>query len=195
MSAMRGVIRMGALALALELTIGQVDAQRPSGSALEELLARARQSTSDLLDELSNVVAEERYVQDSNAFLQVVPIPGLVRGGGRGAPSLASMPTVMAKHRELKSDFLIVRSVGDLLQPFRDVFEVDGIPIRDREERLAKVFLDKKADSETRAKEISDESGRYNLGAVERTINNPLFPLMYLGVEQDRVKFTLGKTD
>ena len=26
-------------------------------------------------------------------------------------------------------------------QPFRDVFEVDHIPIRDREQRLAKLFL------------------------------------------------------
>src|SRR5713226_9148204 len=111
MSAMRGaggaggVVRKGplvlTLALALELTIGRVDAQRPSDSALEELLARARQSIDHLLDELSNVVAEERYVQDSNAFLPVAPIPGLIRGG-RGAPPPMSAPAITAKHRELK---------------------------------------------------------------------------------------------
>src|SRR5216683_4380545 len=199
MSAMRGVVRMGALvlalALALELTIGQVEAQRPSDAALEELLARARQLTDHILDELSNVVAEERYVQDSNAFLPVAPIPGLIRGG-RGAPPPMSVPAITAKHRELKSDFLIVNSIGNLWQPYRDVFEVDGIPIRDREERLAKLFLDKKSDAETQARGIADESARYNLGAVERTINNPLFPLAYLEPsERERVKFTLGKTD
>jgi len=27
---------------------------------------------------------------------------------------------------------------------------------------------------------IAEESGRYNLGAVQRTINNPVFPLIFL---------------
>jgi hypothetical protein len=186
---------MGILALALELTIDRVGAQRPSDAALEELLARARQSSVAFLDELSNVVAEERYVQDSSAFLPVVPIPGLMRTG-RGALPAMSAPSTTAKHRELRSDFLIDKSISNQLQPFRDVFEVDGVPIRDREQRLAKVFFDKKGDSAARAKEIAEEGARYNLGSVERTINHPLFGLMYLdNAERDRVRFTLGKTD
>ena len=195
MSAMRGVVRFGAVALALKLTIGDVDAQPPTNSALEETLARARQSAAAFLDEFSNVVAEERYLQDSSALLPVVPIPGLIRGG-RGTPPPMSAPAVTAKHRELRSDFLIDKSISNGLRPFRDVFEVDGVPIRDREQRLAKVFFDKKGDAAARAKEIALEGARYNLGAVERTINHPLFPLMYLDIaERDHVKFTLGKTD
>lgn len=183
------------LALALQLTAGHAAAQRPAGSTLEELLARARQSTADLLDKLANVVAEERYVQDSNSYLRVVPIPGLTRSGaGASLPSRA--PNTTAKHRELRADFLIVKLQGSFSQPFRDVFEVDGVPIRDREQRLAKLFLDKKSQSDTRAKEIADESARYNLGSVERTINNPLFPLMYLATEElKHVKFTMGKME
>lgn len=195
MSAMRGTVGIGALALALELTNGQVDAQRPADAALEELLARARQSSVVFFDEFSDVVAEERYVQESSAFLPVVPIPGLIRGG-RGALPAMSAPSVSAKHRELRSDFLIDKSISNQFLPFRDVFEVDGVPIRDREQRLAKVFLDKKGDSAGRAKEIAAESARYNLGTVERTINHPLFPLMYLDIAaRDHIKFTLGKTD
>ena len=83
-------------------------------------------------------------------------------------------------------------------QPFRDVFEVDHIPIRDREQRLAKLFLGNKTDSETqeRARAIADESARYNLGAVQRTINNPVFALMFLQPDaREHFKFTMGKPD
>ena len=91
MFAMRSVGQIGTLALALAVMIGRVDAQRPSDSALEDLLARVRQSTVEFLNEMSNVVAEERYVQDSSAFLPIVPIPGLTRGAGRGALPPLSM--------------------------------------------------------------------------------------------------------
>ncbi len=195
MTSMRGVVRIGTLALALALTVGHAAAQQPTASGLEDLLARARQSALDLLNKLSNVVAEERYVQDSSSYLRVVPIPGLTRSGPRADLS-GRAPSTMAKHRDLKADFLIVKLQGNLWQPFRDVFEVDGIAIRDREQRLAKLFLDKRSESEVRAKEIADESARYNLGSVERTINNPLFPLMYLeSADLGYVKFTMGKTE
>mgnify|MGYP003694380831 CR=1 FL=1 len=53
---------------------------------------------------------------------------------GRGA---LSPVRPASRHRELKSDFLLVK-VGPLeWLPFRDVYEVDGTPIRDREGRLA----------------------------------------------------------
>src|SRR5262249_36332577 len=141
--------------------------------ALDQLLTRATWYVLDFIENLSNVVAEERYTQDSNVLLATMPIPAL---GGRGGAQ-TSMPRGSAKHRELKADFLIVKAAGEFWQPFRDVFEVDHIPIRDREERLAKLFLGDKAGkgSEERAKAISDESARYNLGGVQRTINNPVF--------------------
>jgi hypothetical protein len=78
------------------------------------------------------------------------------------------------------------------------VFEVDHIPIRDREERLAKLFLSRKPgnDWQESAKAISDESARYNLGAVRRTINNPIFALIFLQPDvRDHFRFTMGKAD
>lgn len=158
--------------------------------ALEALLARATWYSIDLVDKLSNVVAEERYEQDSSVALPTVPIPGL---GGRNVTA-PSVPR--AKHRELKSDFLIVKSSGEMWEPFRDVFEVDHIPVRDREERITKLFLKPTGDSQARAAAIADESARYNLGAVRRTINNPVFALIFLRPElRWHFRFTLGKPD
>jgi hypothetical protein len=169
-------------------------AQAGADPALDQLLTRATWYVLDFVGKLSNVVSEEHYTQDSNVMLATIPIPGL---GGRGGPS-TSGPRGSAKHRELKADFLIVKAAGETWHPFRDVFEVDHIPIRDREERLAKLFLSSRpgSDFQERAKAISDESARYNLGAVQRTINNPIFALIFLQPDvRDHFRFTLGKAD
>ena len=55
---------------------------------------------------------------------------------------MAASDLVRARHRALRSDFLLVKSPEtDALVPFRDVIEVDGVQVRDREARLAKLFL------------------------------------------------------
>jgi hypothetical protein len=167
-------------------------AQQPD-DALEQLLTRATWHSLDFVDKLSNVVAEERYVQDSSVALATVPIPGL---GGRGNGVQSSIPRGSAKHRELKSDFLIVKSNGPMWEPFRDVFEVDHIPVRDRDERISRLFLNPTGDTEARARAIAEESARYNLGAVRRTINNPVFALIFLQPDlRWHFRFTLGKPD
>jgi len=163
-------------------------------SAVHQLLTRATWYVLDFIENLSHVVSEEHYTQDSNVLLATAPIPAL--GGRGGIPSV--VPRGAAKHRELKADFLIVKTTGEVWQPFRDVFEVDHIPIRDREERLAKLFLGNKPDSDwqDRAKAITDESARYNLGGVQRTINNPVFALIFLQPDiRDHFRFTMGKPD
>jgi hypothetical protein len=71
------------------------------------------------------------------------------------------------------------------------------VPVRDRDERLAKLLLNSNDDTaDERARAITEESARYNLGAVERTINNPIFALTFLRLElRSRIKFTAGKRD
>jgi hypothetical protein len=185
---------MVAAALCVLVVTTRLGAQQPAPE-LDQLLTRATWYVLDFIDKLSNVVSEEHYTQDSNVMLMTVPIPGL---GGRGGGGASSVPRTSARHRELKADFLIVKTNGDGWQPFRDVFEVDHIPIRDREQRLAKLFLDNKpgADTDERAKAISDESSRYNLGGVQRTINNPVFALIFLQPDvREHFRFTLGKAD
>ena len=81
----------------------------------------------------------------------------------------------------LRSDLLLVRLAesGEWVS-FRDVFEVDGRPVRDREERLRRLFLEATPDAVSRLRAISEESARYNVGWVERTANVPLLPLSFL---------------
>lgn len=82
--------------------------------------------------------------------------------------------------RDLVSDLLLVKlpSADKWLQ-FRDVFEVDGAPVRDRDDRLAKLFLDPARDSELQVAAILAEGARYNLGDVGRNVP-PMWPLVYL---------------
>jgi hypothetical protein len=192
---MRCQLRLVAVGLALVTTAAvSIRAQSAPDTDLEQLLARATWYSIDFVNKLSQVVAEERYVQDSSVALPAIPIMGM----GRGAP-LQTQPRT-AKHRELRADFLIVKSSGDMWSPFRDVFEVDRIPVRDREERLAKLFLSNKPDradsNDENARAIAEESARYNLGAVQRTINNPVFALLFLQPDiRSHFKFTAGKPD
>jgi hypothetical protein len=63
---------------------------------------------------------------------------------------------------------------------FRDVREVDGDPVRDRDERLAHLFPSGVTLSGTeRAFQILEESARYNLGP-HRTVNSPTVALSFL---------------
>ena len=132
---MRASLRLAVLAVLL----GAVPL-RAQADDLDQLLAKATWYSIDFINHLSSVVAEERYIQDSNVALATVAIPAL---GGRGGAGM-NVPRGSSKHRELRADFLIVKSGNDMWTPFRDVFEVDHIPIRDREERLAKLFLSAK---------------------------------------------------
>jgi formylglycine-generating enzyme required for sulfatase activity len=151
------------------------------------MLARAALYVGQFIDRFSNVVAEERFVQDATGNLAPLIT-------GRGTPTA----TPSSQHRVLRSDFLLVQlSPGDWL-PFRDVFEVDGKAIRDREDRLAKLFLGSPASPSAieQGNKIAAESARYNVGGVQRTINTPLLSLLYLQAGlQPRFKFELGKRD
>jgi hypothetical protein len=74
-------------------------------------------------------------------------------------------------------------------------FEVDGKPVRDREDRLKRLFLENPAtEAMVQVQKIRDESARYNIGPVERNLNIPLFPLTFLLPENRlRFHFTLGR--
>ena len=85
----------------------------------------------------------------------------------------------VAKRRELISDLLLVKVSNQATVAFRDVFDVDGKPVRTREERLRTLFLGASRTAVEQAKAITKESGRYNIG-VSRTLNSPLLPLHIL---------------
>jgi hypothetical protein len=154
--------------------LGVTAPDRAQDGTLEALLARAGRYTLEFVDRFSNVVAEERYVQRSSA--------------SQGP-----------RRRVVTSDFLIVRpSDATDYMPFRDVFEVDGVQVRDREQRLENLFLKPSANTFEQARAIADESSRYNLGSerLRRTVNNPVMALSFLQPAiQPRFRFTLEKRD
>ena len=92
---------------------------------LATVLERAAAYVADFHRQLSGVVAEERYVQEVKAFAK--------------RPGRLSNPM----RSELHSDLLLVRPAdGGEWTEFRDVFEVNGIAVRDRRDRLTRLFLE-----------------------------------------------------
>jgi hypothetical protein len=129
-------------------------------------------------------VAEERYEQT------IRRVPGSntssVQRGGNGP-----IDTVLV------SDFLLVQVPGEGWLPFRDVFERDGKQLRDREERLATLFLKGASrNALEQARAIMNEGARYNIGNVSRNINLPTLALPFLLPEnRQRFSFKAGKRD
>lgn len=147
------VILLGLASLALNQAI-----------TLEEVLGHAEAYVIRFEETFSTLVAEERYTQQFTVLG--------VTGPGR-RPDM--------QQRVLKSDFLLVRSErSDTWIPFRDVFEADGRVLREREDRLTKLFLEAPDDAFEQAQRISNESTRYNIGPITRTVNVPTLPLKFL---------------
>lgn len=98
--------------------------------------------------------------------------------------------------RHLRSDLLTIRDEAEGWIGFRDVYEIDGRPTRDRTDRLAKLFLEALPDSRSQAIRIAEESARFNLAPqVPRTVNVPLLALQFLrSANQGRSQFTLAGT-
>ena len=143
---------------------------------LAEVLARAGAAVVERQRQLAGIVAEEHYVQDVRS--------------ARLSPAAVNR-AVPVTHRELTSDLLLVRPVGaSRWMQFRDVFEVDGRPVRDRGERLEKLFLSPSSSTASQASMIAEESSRYNIGNVQRTLNVPLLALVILEpAQQQRFAF------
>jgi len=160
---MTGFRATAAAALVFFVASTAPSAQAPT---LADVLARAGDYVAEFQRQLSGIVAEERYIQD-------------VRPSSTGMGS--SNRTIAVMHRELTSDLLLVRPEGtDRWIQFRDVFDVDGVRVRDRDERLMKLFVTPTGSTATQVQRISDESSRYNIGNLLRTVNVPVLALAIL---------------
>ena len=162
MTRIRTMVVTGAVAATL---IAHAAAQpRP---ALEIVLERAGAYVLELQRQLAGIVAEEDYIQDVKV--------------ANGFPSTTRLGLAAVRHRQLKSDLLLVRPVGaDRWMQFRDVFEVDGRPVGDRNERLMKLFVTPSSATANQADQIAIESSRYNIGNLQRTVNLPVLALAIL---------------
>ena len=128
----------------------RVHAQSPL--VLRDVLAKFRSYLASYSEQYSATVSIERYRQTSG-------LAGNLSG-----------------YREayLESSFGIIRlPEAGAWQGFRDVFRVNGRTVQDREDRLARLFNDPSGVSLAQAAAVAEESARFNIGPVRRTINNP----------------------
>ena len=170
------------VALALILAAPPASAQTPA--PLTSLLDRASTYVSGFMREFAMVVAEERYVQDARSGADIERLSGM---GVEGAP----------RHAELLSDLLFVTADATSgWLTFRDVYSVNGRRVRDREQRLARLFLHPAPDAVERARAITRDGYRYNIGSPARTIANPMLALGFLqGEYRGRFDFNLAGID
>jgi hypothetical protein len=133
----------------------QIRSRAAADTPLAAILERAAAYVDTFEQQLTGIVAEETYVQDAGSL-----------------------------HRELKSDLLLVRVNGSAQYvEFRDVFEVDGRAVRDRDDRLTRLFVDPSPSAAAQLQAIVAESARYNIGSIQRTINTPTLALAFLRAE------------
>jgi len=193
-----------ALMTILALTAGVAPAgpagpvSQASDPALTDLLGRIGAWMETFERDFANVVAEERYVQLLKPWFAVPRSPADEpdlewRDDGRqGSRPGRNAPL---ERRQLRSDVLLVQTPGDRWLSYRDVFEVDGRPIRDRDERVKRLFLSDRASDQEQLRRVADESARYNLGGLVRNFNIPTFPLIAAHPRnQARFRFTRGRS-
>jgi hypothetical protein len=155
-------------ASALSLVAWPFPTSRGQQVTLDQLLDSVGRYVRDYERSFSAVVSQEHYVQR-------VLSPGAPGG------------------RQLRSEVALV-AVGDAdWLMFRDVYEVDGRSVRDRQSRLETLFLKPTPELVQQARRIAEEGARYNIGDIARTLNTPTLALVFLRPEnQDRSAFHLG---
>lgn len=143
----------------------QADQRVPS---VKDVMRRVADYVSAYGDQASIVVGTERYTQET---------------GGNSAEAQRRRVTV--------AEFAIVRveTIRGWLG-FRDVIEVDGRSVADRDDRLVRL-LTSPGDRYDEARRLTAESARFNIGRVVRNFNVPTTVLFYFTRDhQERFRFT-----
>ena len=145
--------------------------------SLDEVVRRVAAYLESYGPQLAAIVAEEHYTQ----WVEIEPGTIVVPDPGR-------------EKRVIKSDFVLTRLGDDQSWvAFRDAFEVDGSPVRDREDRLVSLLSRGGEQDWRRASAIANESARFNIGSslVTRNINVPTFVIQLLHeVHRERFRFS-----
>jgi hypothetical protein len=150
-------------------------AQAASGQSLvDTVVALAAARLDAYTRDIAGVVLEEKYLQQAQGRVVIA--------------------------RELESDLAVIADPRFGWIEFRDVFAVDGEPVRDRQDRVIELFANPREDAVAQAQRIVEEGARHNLNPVgvqfSRTINLPMAALMYLrGSNRSRSEFRRVATD
>jgi hypothetical protein len=145
--------------------------------SLDRVLKSAGQYVEQYEQAMATVVAQENYQQS------------FVASSRSGAAS-----------RTLRSDLLVFDAGPRGWVSFRDVYEVDGSPVRDHDQRLIDLVSHFSPSSLQEIRRIAAESARFNLNppwvVINRNINTPMTALLFLrAASQGRSAFTLGKSE
>jgi hypothetical protein len=143
-------------------------------ATLRDVLARLDAYLATYESTLATLVAEERYSQ----WLE-----------------MSASPSRGRQTRTLVSDYALARSPGGhAWTGFRDTYEVDGVPVGDREDRLLALLAEGSASSAQQALRISRDNARHNLGedVVARTINVPTVALDFIQT-RNRPRFAVDR--
>jgi hypothetical protein len=170
---MRGLV---ILAVALVLSASPASAEEPA--TLATVLDRAGAYVAEFHRQLSSLVGEETYIQDWKSVWK--------SHGRDGTTNLG--------HRVTKGELLLVKPPGaDAWVGYRDVHEVDGTPVHDRDEALVTAFRDGSLSTDARIRQLLEGNARYNIGGIHRNVNWPVFPLLFLErPNQFRFRFKLA---
>lgn len=158
-----------AIVLAAALWVLPLNSATADGPSLKDVMRRVAAYVQAYGDQASIVVATERYKQTASEAGQA----GL-------------------RERSIVADFAIVRAEAHhVWLGFRDVYEVDGERIGDREDRLIDV-LTRAHGTYGEAQRINDESARFNIGTFDRNFNVPTTTLFFFTPDNlDRFKFSV----
>ena len=130
------------LVVALHPSAGQTPAPASAPDAdTAAAVERGGKYVEAFQNEFSLIVCEEHQIQQ------------VVKADGR-----------ISKTRDTRSDVAFVKVGTTWPQPFRDVIEVDRKPVRNRDDRLRKLFLESAKTAVAQAQAIAQESRRYNIG-------------------------------
>jgi hypothetical protein len=157
-----------AIAFALALLTVAADAQTVR---LGDVVVRLDDYLQRYGERLANVVAEEAYRQ-------------WVEQGPNALRSTTS--------RMLRSDVALTLTGRNRWVGYRDTFDVDGVPVRDREERLQRLLS---SGASEHAARIAEQNARFNLGdgLITRNINIPTFALEMMSPRM-RDRFRVRRT-
>ena len=161
----RAVLHTALLVIVLAAARPHAGDRAPS---VKDVMRRVADYVSAYGDKAAIVVCTERYVQETD---------------GNTADAQQSRMTV--------AEFAIVKvaTIRGWLG-FRDVIEVDGRSLTDRDDRLVRL-LTSPGDRYDEARRLTAESARFNIGRVVRNFNVPTTVLFYFTRDhQERFKFT-----
>jgi hypothetical protein len=159
-----------------------IEARDSAIVAADAVLRRAAAYVATFEETLASAIWSERYEQEQRTRLKF---------GASG-----NRFSTLTGKRTLESELLLLWLPRETTwNAVRDVIAVDGVRRPDGERR-ARAALNGSSVSVDQLRQLADENGRYNIGQIVRTFNEPTLALVFLDEHyRHRFSFQRGKED